>query len=58
MVATSLKAGTPSSTHRSSVSKQAANMGKVAFLEPLTVTVPFKGLPPRMTSFSMEEMFV
>lgn len=50
----SLKSGTFSMMHGSSVSSVAAKMGKQEFLAPLTVTDPFNGNPPWICRVSME----
>ena len=52
MTCTSRMSGTFSSTTSSSVSRQAARMGRAAFLLPLGTIVPERARPPRMTSLS------
>ena len=45
--------GTRCSSTSSSVRRQAARIGRAAFLLPATVTSPDSGAPPWMTNFSM-----
>ena len=47
--------GTRCSSTSSSVKRQAARMGRAAFLLPATVSSPESGTPPSMTNFSMGE---
>ena len=46
--------GTRCSSTSSSVSRQAARIGRAAFLLPATVSSPASGSPPWMTNFSMD----
>src|SRR5207249_6461095 len=52
MVATSSIRGTFLSRHSSSVSRQAARMGRTAFLEPLIGTRPTNRVPPPIRSWA------
>src|SRR5205823_2024689 len=54
MVATSSIRGTFLSRHSSSVSRQAARMGRTAFLEPLIGTRPTNRVPPSIRSWATD----
>src|SRR5438477_12755723 len=54
MKVTSLRLGTRRMMQGSDVSNVAAMMGNTAFLAPLTVTSPCKGVPPLINKLSMK----
>src|SRR5438045_7197655 len=56
MVATSSIRGTFLSRHSSSVSRQAARMGRTAFLEPLIGTRPTNRVPPSIRSWATDPL--
>src|SRR5262245_55911108 len=56
MKRTSLRFGTCRMTQGASVSKVAAISGSTAFLAPLIVTSPCKGVPPLMSKLSMKSI--
>src|ERR1700733_287513 len=56
-VSMSRTCGMFSSTTSSSVRRAAAMQGRAEFFEPLTRTVPRRGLPPRITNLSMVSGF-
>src|ERR1700694_3791310 len=56
MVETSSSRGTFLSRHSSSVSRQAARMGRTAFLEPLIGTRPTNRVPPSIRSWATDPL--